>query len=104
MIGLRTQEDDRFLTFFNKVQICAQKQDSIFFLDTSEGHDYSTSEMTCEDLSGWLIPKSISKQFQKGYLNFDDSDNWEDQWDKYYRFAIWDFDNSSLRIQFKKFE
>lgn len=39
MLGLRTQESDKFIQFFKVVQLEAEKQGNIFFLDSEDGHD-----------------------------------------------------------------
>ena len=99
MIGLRTQENDKFIKFFNIVQNYAAKINCIFFLDTGEGHDYTSDDLICQDLSGWLIPKTSSSEFEKDYLKYNNLDNW----DNHYKFAVWNIENSNISIDFKKY-
>lgn len=99
MNGLRTQESDRFKNFFSIVQDFAAKNNCVFFLDTGEGHNYSDDNFVCQDLSGWLIPKSIVPEFEKNYLEFGDLD----KWDIYYKFAVWNFIGKNILIDFKEY-
>jgi len=99
MIGLRTQEKNKFIKFFDVVQDFAAKINCIFFLDTGEGHDYTNDDMIFQDLSGWLIPKSDVSEFEKDYLEFNDLD----KWDKYYKFAVWNTENKNIFIDFKEY-
>lgn len=103
MTGLRTQESDKFLNFFGIVQKKAETQNSVFFLDTAEGHERFTKDMECTDLSGWLIPVALASEFEKGYKDFDESDSWDDKWLEYYQFAIWRDIDSDIAVDFKKF-
>lgn len=82
MIGLRTQEDYRFVTFFKMIQKEAEKTNCIFFLDTGNGHSEFSDSIICSDCSGWLVPNDKSEEFRKEYENFKDNEGWED-------FAAW---------------
>lgn len=82
MVGLRTQEDCKFTTFFDLVQKEAAKSGCVFFLDTGEGHSEFGTDMICTDCSGWLVPKDKSEDFRKDFENFNEQDSWED-------FAAW---------------
>lgn len=99
MNGLRTQENNKFKNFFSVVQDFAAKRNCVFFLDTGEGHDYSDDIFVCQDLSGWLIPKSIAPEFEKNYLEFGNLD----KWDIHYIFAVWTFEGKNISIDFKKY-
>jgi len=85
MLGLRTQENENTINFVKLVQKFADKENSIYFIETSEGKEFVNEEMEGEDLSGWLIPKELSEEFNKEYL----ADDISDKWDIYYRFAEW---------------
>lgn len=99
MNGLRTQESDRFCTFFGKVQDEAKKQNKVFFLDTGEGKEISTNEFEGENLSGWLIPKQKANTFETTWRNYDNLD----KWDEFYVYEIWQFNENKLKISFEKF-
>ena len=69
MIGLRTQEDSNFITFFQLVQKEAAKMDSTFFLDCGLGKIFKNAQIECEDMCGWLIPMEHKKEFEILFLN-----------------------------------
>ena len=69
MKGLRTQENDKFIKFFEIVQEEAAKLDSVFFLDCGQGNLFENSQMECEGLCGWLIPKENVKEFESLFVN-----------------------------------
>lgn len=77
MVGLRTQEDDRFVRFFEIIQEKAKQMDSVFFLDCAEGRCVFDDDMICTDCSGWLIPADRAQVFQKQYEAFRDNVTWE---------------------------
>ncbi len=68
MLGLRTQENDKFVKFFALVQKEADRLGSVFFLDCGQGKIFENNEMECEDLCGWLIPKEKAKEFECLFL------------------------------------
>ncbi len=79
MIGLRTQEDNNFITFFQLVQKEAAKMDSTFFLDCGLGKIFKNAQIECEDMCGWLIPMEHTKEFEKIFLNnSEDVHNFDD--------------------------
>lgn len=78
MLGLKTQENEKFRNFWKKVQLEASKQQSIFFLNCGEGKNFETDTMEGEDLSGWLIPKDKANLFEKEWLKNKVSDKWVD--------------------------
>ena len=65
MVGLRTQENMKFLAFFKLVQEAASELNSVFFLDSGEGNLFKDDNIECEDLSGWLIEKKM--RMNSGY-------------------------------------
>ena len=99
MKGLRTKEDSKFIEFFKIVQKRAEETGNVNFLDTGEGHDLITDELDCEDLSGWLIPDSKAKEFEKDFINWQ-TDAW---WD-FYAFANWEIKDDKIVIVFEIFD
>ena len=97
MVGLRTQEDDKFVKFFSLVQDIARGSNSVFFLDSGEGNEIITSEFEGEDLFGWLIPNEKSEEFKREYLSFDVSE----KWDPFFKFANWYPDGNDIKIVFE---
>ena len=65
MLGLRTQESDKFIKFFKVVQSEAEKQGNIFFLDSEDGHDGVVNNIETCNMFGWLIPKEKASDFEK---------------------------------------
>ena len=85
MIGIKTNESEKFIKFFQIVQSEAQKQGCVYYLDAGDGRDYESDELSGEDLMGWLVPKELSAEFEKEWFEGDPSD----EWSKYYTWAIW---------------
>lgn len=88
MIGLKTEEDERFKRFFEKVQEKARENGYIFYLYCGEGHEEHIGDMDAEDLSGWLIPIEKRNEFEPIW-NKDRSGDEICVWDKYYRGEVW---------------
>ena len=86
MLGLRTNESNKFVKYFEIVQATAQSQGCVYFLDSGDGRDFENEEYEGEDLMGWLIPVDIVSSFEKEWNNFDVSDSWSG----FYTWAIWD--------------
>lgn len=89
MIGLRTNEDERFIRFFAKVQEEAKKQNAVFFLDCGEGHDVFCDDIICTDCSGWLVPSEKADEFGKTYYSFGQE---KDEWEDYVSWVTWSGD------------
>ena len=85
MRGLRKQESKKFENFFAIVQKTATEQGCIFFLDAGEGRDFENNTMEGEDLSGWLIPKEKSQEFEPLWMK----NNVDDDWSDMFGYAIW---------------
>lgn len=98
MVGLRTQEDDRFVRFFKIIQEKANKLNSVFFLDCGEGHSVFEDDIICTDCSGWLVPSDKVQDFQKEYDKFQDNESWE----KYVAWVTWKKDQSGIVINLSK--
>ena len=45
MLGLKTQESNKFNAFFEIVQKKASEKDCVFFLDSGDGNDFETESM-----------------------------------------------------------
>lgn len=69
MIGLRTQENYKFLKYWSIIQDSASKLGKTFFLDCGEGNGYEDDEVECETLSGRLVDNSKVETFEKLFLN-----------------------------------
>ena len=96
MLGLRTEESEKFLSFFFVVQETANKKGCVFFLDSGDGRDFQTDTLEGEDLMGWLIPKDRVPEFEKEWKAWEVSDEWSD----FYKWAIWDNpDNLTIKFQ-----
>lgn len=72
MVGLRTQESEKFEKFFSIVQTEARKKGCVFFGDAGQGKVFENEQIECEDLCGWLVPITDADEFQK--LFEEDSD------------------------------
>lgn len=97
MQGLKTQESDKFVKFMELVQKEAKKTGKVFFLDAGDGHDFETDELEGEDLTGWLIPSSGAKEFEKVWKDDEVNDDWSD----FFVFAVWKKDNNKIVISFE---
>ena len=97
MLGLRTQESDKFEEYFLIVQAEAKKTGCVFFFDTGDGREFETNTLEGEDLMGWLIPDDKVPKFINEYEQWSVSDDWLD----FYKWAIWDNSNDKISISFK---
>jgi hypothetical protein len=96
MLGLRTQETNKFKKFFAIVQAAANQKGCVFYLDAGDGRDFETDTHEGEDLMGWLIPKEKVPEFEKEWESEDISDDWSD----FYKWAIWDNpDNPTIKFE-----
>ena len=96
MKGLRTQENNNFIKFFEVVQSEAEKIGKVFFLDCEEGHDGSVNGMEVCNLSGWLIPADKAHEFELLWKREKEDDNWSD----FFVFVSWK-DENGLKIVFE---
>ena len=95
MKGLRTQENDKFIRFFEMVQEQSAKQGCVFFLDCGEGCTFENDQIECENLSGWLIPTDKVDDFSK---EFEKIDSDLDEWSEYIAFVKWDIESQNKNI------
>ena len=86
MQGLRGQETDKFIRFFNIVQNTAKQRKCVFFTDAGDGREFETDILEGEDLMGWLIPESKLSEFEKEWKSGDVSDDWSD----FFCWAVYD--------------
>ena len=100
MKGLRTQETEKFNTFFALVQYAARKQGMVFFADAGDGNDFKSPTLEGEDMMGWLIPEDLAPEFEP----FWKSDTVEDdRWSAFYQWATWAKDGDAITITFKRY-
>lgn len=85
MTGLRTREPLGFEKFMEKVQQAAAKKESVFFLDSKEGHEQVKNGLIASDCSGWLVPAEEAEEFNAEYMDFSECDCW----DKYFAWETW---------------
>lgn len=97
MLGLRTQENSKFLEFFKLVQIEAKKLNSYFFVDFGQCDDTYFEDMEIDRLFGWLIPEkyidTFNKEFTKSKVN--------EKWDMYCSWVIPEITDNKLNIKFE---
>ena len=96
MLGLRTQESEKFNHFFELVQKAAAEEGKVFFCDCGEGREFETQDMEGEDLSGWLIPaekaEKSRKKFEAG-----------GKCDEKTVFCIWSMEGEDVFVRFEDF-
>ena len=97
MRGLRTQESEKFNTYFALIQAAAKKQNAVFFADAGDGNDFETPDMEGENMMGWLIPTEKVAEFEPLWTVSAVDDSWSD----FFGWAIWSIVNDSVEILFK---
>ncbi len=100
MRGLRTQEGSKFEKFFGVVQEIAKKHSKVFFLDAGLGKEIETDEYNGENLQGWLIPKEKADDFEKVFMNFQNTEDWDD----FFAFLEWEEKNGKIEMFFEEYE
>lgn len=101
MQGLRTQENNNFLNYFELVQNKAKELGKVFFVDSGEGDTKKFDKYECESLSGWLIDCDDVEEFQRSYLA---NSGTPQKFDSCYCFADWKPDNNWFRIEFNDYQ
>lgn len=96
MQGLRTQESNNFIKFFEIAQAEARKIGKVFFLDCEEGNDGIVNGIEVCNLSGWLIPAEKSNDFEVIWMKHEENDEWSD----FFCFLRWQEENG-LKIIFE---
>jgi len=99
MLGLKTNESEKFIKYFEIVQETAQQQGCVYYLDAGDGRDFENDEYEGEDLMGWLIPANKSADFEKEWHE----DNVSDEWSTYYAWAEWATPERPT-VEFKKYD
>lgn len=94
MLGLRSQEESKFIPFFEIIQRAANIKKSTFFLDCGEGHSLWDDNIICTDCSGWLIPNDKVEEFRTEYENFLALDKWE----KYVAWVTWKKEKDNILV------
>lgn len=97
MLGLRTQENVKFLEFFECVQIEAENLGKVFFLDFGQCDSTTFQGMETDRLFGWLVPKEKAEEFNRLFL----SDNIVEEWDAFGAWAIPEIADGKLNIKFQ---
>lgn len=98
MLGLRTQESDKFLAFWEIVQTEAKRLGKCFFLDCGDGNVYEDGTIECENLIGWLIDDAQKSQFDEVFSsNGDIGDEWADN----IVFAKWEQTSDGFSVKFE---
>jgi len=64
MKGLRTQENEKFIKYFEMVQNEARKRECTFFCDCGLGDVLANDSIECESMCGWLIPEQHVAEFE----------------------------------------
>lgn len=101
MLGLKTQENNKFNMFWKLIQDTAKKENKIFFADCGEGRVFETETMEGEDMSGWLIPADKSDDFKKIW-DKSIASVWENnRFDTFYKNAIWKNNNGNIAVVFE---
>lgn len=97
MVGLRTQENTKFLAFFKQVQNAASEKNCVFFLDCGEGNQFENDIIECEDLSGWLIPNDKSEEFERAFRS---NDKIPAKWNEFGIYVSWKMEGTNISILF----
>lgn len=95
MLGLRTQEGEKFERFFALVQNEARKKGCVFFGDAGMGKTFENDVIECEDFCGWLIPKDDAIMF--GEL-FKEASEAVFDYDDFYCYVDFEVDKKTGRI------
>lgn len=96
MLGLRTQESDKFINFFSIVQSEANKMGKVFFMDFGQCDDIAFEDMEIDRLFGWLVPENENKIFEKLFI----TDKVSEKWDKYCTWVTPEIVDGKLKIRF----
>ena len=98
MLGMKTQESEKFNRFFALVQAEAKKHNAVFFADAGDGNDFETSTMEGENIMGWLIPADRAEEFETLWRKSEVDDKWTD----FFVWAVWSIKGESLTIHFEE--
>lgn len=100
MRGLRTQENVKFVAFFEIVQNLASKHKKVFFLDAGLGREVVKEEYEGENMQGWLIPMEKANEFEKQFSAFKNGEEWDD----FFAILEWEEVNGEIKIFFEEYD
>ncbi len=105
MLGLKTQESQKFNRFWQLIQDTAHKSNCVFFGFAGEGRDFETTGMEGEDFSGWLVPLDDADAFETLWSKpSSTSMELEDAFPKAkFLFAIWQMNDDTVSVEFREF-
>ena len=105
MLGLRTQESEKFNRFWQLIQNTAALSDCVFFGFAGEGRDFETPDMEGEDFSGWLVPCKDACAFEKLWSTCPgNTSQLEKEFSSVrFTFAIWQKKVDHITVEFKEF-
>lgn len=104
MRGLRTQENDKFLEYWKRVQEAAEMEGAVFFLESGDGRDFCRDDIEGEDLGGWLVPIEHADEFELLWQNDAHKDYEETFPHAEYAFAEWEDVDGEIIIEFHKYD
>lgn len=78
MLGLRTQENNEFIKFFEIVQNEAEKLNKVFFLNFGQCDDIPFKGMEVDSLFGWLIPNEDVEKFNVEFIKETNLSKWDE--------------------------
>ena len=96
MLGLRTQETEKFNVFFELVQKKAKVHGAVFFLDSGNGNEFETETMEGENLQGWLVPYQKTADFKPAWDQWNETDEWVD----YFCWVEWCAESDVIDVRF----
>ena len=67
--------------------------------DSGEGNELETDTFLFEDVSGWLIPFEMQKEF----IKTEKKDRRNSRWSEFFCFAEWRKDGEEIQINFNKY-
>ena len=97
MQGLKTQESNNFIQFFERVQDAANKINRVFFLECEDGNDSQIDGLDVCDLQGWLIPEDRVDEFEAVWKK----DEVDDEWTDFFVFMNCEKGRNGLEIKFE---
>ena len=97
MLGLRTQETEKFNAFFNIIQNEAKAQAMVFFADAGDGNEFETDDLEGENMMGWLVPVEKANAFEEIWREEKVDDSWSD----FFKWAIWTSNDGKIKIKFE---
>lgn len=103
MRGVRTQENNKFLKYWKRVQETAKTKGFVFFLESGDGRDFYRDDIEGEDLGGWLVPIEYADEFELLWQNDTHKDYEETLPHVEYAFAEWEEIDGEIIVSFNKY-